>query len=321
MKCIIIYLSGTGNTEKIARSVHQGVNSAAGNCDLVKFKEANQHALIDYDLIGIGCPVWGFTGPPVIKDFIKSMRRVGGKHVFMFSTHGTYGEMFFPAIVPLLKERGMVVIGTYDCYAPCYGSGMPDPYPTAGHPDEIDLREAWDFGVKMVVNSQKIAEGNTLLIPPVPEVEIPDFMSFMKEGAPPVGPPEGAQPQEKPQLILYHADKCNYPKCGLCMDVCPVDGIDLTVKPAVIADPCVGCGEMCAKVCPTGAMEVNPAELDYMAEHARSSLPTLYLPALEKAEAEGNFRRLLPVEEIGTDTPFYKKHNKHPQWIIGKGPV
>ena len=42
-------------------------------------------------------------------------------------------------------------------------------------------------------------------------------------------------------------------------------------------------------------------------------------PLLEEAEAEGRFRRLVPVKDIGYDTPLYKVSNKHPQWVIGKG--
>jgi hypothetical protein len=43
-------------------------------------------------------------------------------------------------------------------------------------------------------------------------------------------------------------------------------------------------------------------------------------PILAEAEAKGRFRRLLPVEKIGFEAPFYKVHHKHPQWVIGKGP-
>jgi flavodoxin/NAD-dependent dihydropyrimidine dehydrogenase PreA subunit len=337
MKCAVIYLSGTGNTEIIAKEIHKGVVEANGSCDLFKFKEVNQHTFINYDLVGFGTALYGFTGPQVVKEFVKDLRLVGGKHIFVFSTHGTYGELFFPDIVPRLQGRGMVVIGTYDCFAPCYGSGYPDPYPTAGHPDEIDLREAREFGKKMVANSLKIAAGDTSLIPPVPvalklDIGPPPGMGEgpppdMGEGPPPdvgEGPPPGAgkgPPESQGDHILYHQEMCNYPKCRLCMDNCPSDGIDLTVTPPAIADPCIGCAEMCAKVCPTGAMEVNPDHLEASAKFHRDSLSFLYYPALELTENTGHFRRLLSVEEVGEDTPFYMKHTKHPQWIVGKGPV
>jgi len=321
MKCAVIYLSGTGNTEKIAKEIHKGVVEVNGSCDLFKFKEVNQHTFTKYDLIGLGSATLGFTGPKIIKDFVKDLRLVGGKHIFVFNTHGTYGDLFFPDLIPRLKRRGMVVIGSYECFAPCYGAGFPDPYPTAGHPDEIDLHEAREFGSRMVENSRKIAAGDTSLIPPVPKVEGSTFI--------PKGPPPGGQSGEPPKPsarsrssnFVYHKEKCRYPKCRLCMDNCPSDAIDLTVTPPVIAKYCIGCAEMCSKVCPTGALEVNPDILEAQAKMHRDSLSFLYLPTLEKAEKEGRFRRLLPVDKIGVNTAFYQTHTKHPQWIVGKGPV
>jgi hypothetical protein len=43
------------------------------------------------------------------------------------------------------------------------------------------------------------------------------------------------------------------------------------------------------------------------------------LQFLEKAEADGHFRRLLPLDQFDPDSPGYKQHTTHPQWIIGKG--
>ena len=85
MKCIIIYFSQTGNTEKIAKQVQAGIIEAAGNCDMVPIKEANPRKLYQYDLIGIASPVMGIE-PPNVTMFIKNMRFVGGKHSFVFNT-------------------------------------------------------------------------------------------------------------------------------------------------------------------------------------------------------------------------------------------
>ena len=49
-------------------------------------------------------------------------------------------------------------------------------------------------------------------------------------------------------------------------------------------------------------------------------VPEFYLERLAIDEKEGLFRRKVPVEEIGWDTPYYKTYNKHPWFIKGKGP-
>ena len=56
MKCVVIYFSLTGNTEKIARAIQTGIRQVAGHCDILPIKEANPRRLRDYDLIGLGNP-------------------------------------------------------------------------------------------------------------------------------------------------------------------------------------------------------------------------------------------------------------------------
>jgi flavodoxin/NAD-dependent dihydropyrimidine dehydrogenase PreA subunit len=307
MKCVIIYFSVTGNTEKIAKAIQAGVKQAAGNCDIIKIKDANPRRLYEYDLIGLGSPIMGLEpDPDNVRAFIKNLWSVGGKHAFVFSTHGANPDPFFPSIVPKLKQRGLVVIGMGDWYGSCYLSETPQPYPTAGHPDEIDFKEAEEFGKEMVERSRRIAAGETRLIPPVPPA-----------------PPSIRVPKELRDIfkssLKFHEEKCVYPKCRLCMDNCPVYGIDLSVKRAVIAKPCISC-DLCSKICPTGAIEADDYYGQRAAQLTQDFVKSELLSHLEKNEAEGRFRRLVPVEKIGWDTSFYKVHNKHPRWIIGKGP-
>lgn len=317
MKCVVIYFSQTGNTEKIARAIHAGVQKAAGHCDLVKIKDANPHRLQQYDLIGIGTPVFGYGEAMNVRAFIKDMKFVGGKHVFAFATHGTHGEYFASSIAPKLKRRGMIVLGVRDWYGNTYIPGAPNPYPTAGHPDEIDCEEAEAFGREMVELSQKIYAGETKLIPPLPKAPAPGRKKML-EALHKLEEARGAVfKHSQTPTDYYNKEKCIYPKCHLCMDNCPMDGIDLTVDPPIIANPCMHC-MFCAKICPTGAMDDN-FFYDTPAEKTWKSVPEFHLDILVKAEAEGRFRRLVPVDKIGLDTPYYKTHNKRPWWVIGKG--
>ena len=115
MKCIIIYFSQTGNTEQIAKSIQAGVKQTAGHCDIVRIKEANPRRLYEYDLIGIGSPIFHWVAPANVISFVNNMRFVGGKHAFAFCTHATTWY-FDESIVPRLKNRGMIAIGTRDWY-------------------------------------------------------------------------------------------------------------------------------------------------------------------------------------------------------------
>ena len=316
MKCIVIYFSQTGNTEKIAKAIQTGVKQTAGHCDIARIKDVNPKALYEYDLIGLGSAVFGGQlGSMAV--FLNNLRFVGGKHAFLFGTHGTitHGGDFFPSAYRRAEKSGLVIIGTGDWYGDCYLLHMPEPYPTAGHPDEIDLKEAENFGREMVVRSWRISAGETDLIPPVPE-------------APPM--PEISLPEGSPEpvgnfasTLKFHKEKCLYPNCRLCMDNCPMEGIDLSVKPPVIAKPCLNC-EFCTRVCPTGALDMDEW-VETTASMVSKGFSFLMLNSLKKAEAEGLFRRLAegknPDEYYSKLENYgFKRHKNHPQWIIGKGP-
>ena len=69
MKCAVIYFSQTGNTEKIAQAIREGVKQIAGNCEIIPFMEANPRQLYKYDLIGLGSPIFSFVEPLNVKLF------------------------------------------------------------------------------------------------------------------------------------------------------------------------------------------------------------------------------------------------------------
>lgn len=306
MKCVVIYYSQTGNTEKIARAIQSGVKQTGSDCDIVKLQDADPRKLYNYDLIGIGSCVLAFV-PENVGTFISNMRSVGGKHFFAFCTHGTHPELYFPDIVRRLKKREAVVIGTHDWYGSVFLPSMPKPYPTDGHPDEIDLQEATEFGREMVEKSGRITAGEKGLIPATP----PWPKDVKKKDLDPA-----ALDPTFASVLKYHKEKCVYPKCRLCVDNCPVYGIDLSLKEPVIAKPCIGC-ELCTRICPTGALESDEFD-EILEELTIKELTRFYIPPLRLAEAEGHFRPLVPYEKMGTGTPIFRSY-KHPQWIIGKG--
>jgi ferredoxin len=235
---------------------------------------------------------------------------VGGKHAFTFCTHGTSYADFYPTLYPALANRGLTVIGTGDWYGDCYLLHMPQPYPTAGHPDAIDLEGAEAFGREMVARSIRIRAGETDLIPAAPAPPAP----------PPTAPPgaNGDAPLvvgSFGRLLKFDKEKCLYPSCTLCMDNCPMHGMDLSVDPPILAKPCLDC-EFCARLCPTGALDMTP----WLEAMDDPTITQKLLDTLVEAEKEGRFRMLIPLSEIDMTCTGYRQYVVHPQWILGKGP-
>lgn len=310
MKCVIIYFSLTGNTEKIAMAIQKGVKKVHDHCDIFPIKEANPRRLYDYDLIGLGSCVIGAKGDPPanVASFIRNMRFLGGKHVFSFCTHCTLGFCYNPNVVRRLKQKGLIPIGWNDWYGHSWGPiHMPTPYPTDGHPDEKDLEEAEEFGKQMAVRSKQIYEGDTGLIPeipPMPHLDLGDDSILYTLGF--------------SNIVKFHKEKCIYPECRLCMENCPMDGIDLTVDPPIIANPCLGC-YFCEQICPTGAFDADESKQEQLAKYIRNFIKEVGMKHLKEAETQGKFVQLIPGEKINWNTPIYRVYDHHPRFIIGKG--
>ena len=116
IKSIVIYYTQTGNTKKIADAIYAGMSPETEHGDIRRLKEIDpEKDLINYDLIGLGGPVWG-DGVPHILKFIDGMSGLDGKHAFAFCTHGTLPRPFLAAVVPALIQRGLTIIGWNDWY-------------------------------------------------------------------------------------------------------------------------------------------------------------------------------------------------------------
>jgi NAD-dependent dihydropyrimidine dehydrogenase PreA subunit len=200
------------------------------------------------------------------------------------------------------------VVGWNDWYGSSWGPiDQATPYPTDGHPDEIDLQEAEEWGREIVWLSQKIYAGQTNLIP---------------EGPPP-SPPVNTGDKSAIRHLHFRTEcrfdraKCLYPKCRLCMDNCPLDGIDLSVDPPILADPCLNC-LFCEQICPTGAILVDEKNQEILFKFHTEAIRNVCLKYLAEDEARSHFRPLIPEKDLKWDTPIFKAYPAHPRFIIGR---
>jgi flavodoxin len=166
MNSLVIYFSQTGNTQKVATAIQSGIKSATGQCDIVKLKEANVANLSRYDLIGLGCPTFAFREPENVTAFIKSLARlpVLGRHCFVFATHGGHPGNVLTSMASKLERVGLKVIGGFNCDGQLYLPFYVTPWFTDGHPDDIDLKLAAEFGADMANKCGKLSKGELVPI-------------------------------------------------------------------------------------------------------------------------------------------------------------
>ena len=248
MRGLVVYYSATGNTKKVAAAIHKGM-SGVMETDLATLKEVSPERAAEYDLIGIGTPIWFFRETANVRQFMYEMPRLDGKLGFVFCSHGTAPQGIFHSMVPFLTKKGLTTIGWGDWYGSVYQVlHAPKPYFTDGHPDDIDLQSAEAFGKDMAERALKIAAGQTDLIPAIPkgrDVPVP-FQSH------PIGEPfPGANPKR-----AINKETCTYPECTMCADVCPINCIKLDEDPPSFGPKCFNCS-LCNRLCPTGAIELQ----------------------------------------------------------------
>ncbi len=95
-----------------------------------------------------------------------------------------------------------------------------------------------------------------------------------------------------------------------------MNAIDFSVTPPVFKRSCEG-DNLCWVLCPEDAVEMINSETTSAGTATQQTTPHdhPFLKLLAEAEAKGRFRRLVPIDKIGWDTPIYKNPN-HPRVVV-----
>lgn len=104
MNAVIIYWSKTGNTEKAAHAIQEGLEQAGAHVVIRQLKKAKDVEDVDffaYDLVCIGFPSYGWLPPSPIEKFLK--------HKFM--KYADAGQVKVGA--PKVPGRNALIFCTY----------------------------------------------------------------------------------------------------------------------------------------------------------------------------------------------------------------
>ncbi|HEC56898.1 MAG TPA: hypothetical protein ENI32_03310 [Candidatus Syntrophoarchaeum butanivorans] len=261
MKSIILYYSQcvTGNTEKIAKRIAEGLRSGGNTCDLIKLRKyARDLELVrtidfhTYDLLGIGVPVYYFHPPYHILHLLEEFPRLDGIKGFLFCTSGGNPGSTLYQMKLVLDKKGLKIIDGCDRWI---GHDVHQMYSrrgghlesSAGHPTEEELEQARRFGERLIEKARD---------PDTPEKT--DFWTRDNESAR-MWTFEGIQ-RWFPEFKL-NKDKCT--RCGKCAEICPVDSIILDPYPRWTKD-CDRC-YICELMCPEKAIECDwSKQCDYI---------------------------------------------------------
>jgi flavodoxin len=164
MRVLVTYYSETGNTEKLAKGIYDGIFFVDKRIAAIK----SVGNIADEDLFFVGFPVQAQSVPLRAEKFLKKIPE--GKKIALFATHGSLRggefavEAFYDAI-GLIRKR--TLLGTFGCRGEVKRDMIErlmrkpeDRYwameaqSAAGHPDQADLEEARQWARWMVMKAQ-----------------------------------------------------------------------------------------------------------------------------------------------------------------------
>jgi len=155
MKIILVYDSRTGNTEKMAHAVAEGIKETGVEPVVRKVDEANVDELLQAQGLILGSPVYYGLPTAKIKAFIDESVKlhgkleglVGGAFCSAGGTH-TGSETTIMALLEALMVHGMIVQGTSSKNH--YGAA------SVGAPDDNDVEVCHRMGERLAKLVKKL---------------------------------------------------------------------------------------------------------------------------------------------------------------------
>ncbi len=263
LKGLIAYFSLGGTTAKVASSIAEGLRAHAFQVDLYNIQGRQPPDIRNYDLLGIGSPVYVFRLPFNVQDYVRSLPHLNHMPAFSFNLYGTYPFDAGQQLRHRLAKRGAWDLGYFSCRGTEYFLG----YLQKGYlfspdnPTSNDLKQAEAFGheifQRMKGKAYTPAETfpSTSLAYRLERLFTPRWFVNLST-----------------RFFKVDSKLCN--NCHLCVKVCPNANIKLDGKgrPKWGRDclACYTCQMKCPQDAITSALNSTGSLLDYNTRHASS---------------------------------------------------
>ena len=137
-KVLVVYVSTTGNTEKMANAIADAAKGAGADVTLKTVGEASVGELAGYDVVAFGSPA---MGAEVLEEaemepfFSEAEGKISGKKVAVFGSYDWGDGEWLRTWEQRRKDAGAEVIATVKAHL---------------EPDDDALAECREFGAKLV---------------------------------------------------------------------------------------------------------------------------------------------------------------------------
>jgi len=228
---IIFCFSGTGNSLAAARSIAEQM----GNTKIVLIADLMQEEKIDldYERVGIVCPAYFSSLPPIVEQFVKKLDFSKAKYVYAVITAGALQGNSFDRLNGLIVEQGGHLDGSFPLQ-------MPGNY--------IAMYGAWPKPIQRYIlkkSKKKIEQISSCVI---------DKKNTAKEIKKEVFKSLNDKMTDYQTLALDFKVSNQCTGCETCANVCPVNNITMVDRRPVFRSNCTRC-MACIQWCPVKAID------------------------------------------------------------------
>ena len=254
MKVLILYFSGTGNTEFIAERIAVSLSDKDCEYSLYSVEDFDPAQLKNYDFLIFGFPVYAHDLPKFLKEYVKELTLPKSRGVIIYSTAGRNGGNAARKTAKLFSELKMIPVFTKEFKMPANDGLLAESknskkvkkiINTDFTKIEVLNKAAEEIAEKAQAYSERQLTNDDLKLPRRkitasfidPTVQL--IFKLLKKWL----------------ASKFRADeKCNL--CGYCEEICPADNIVLKNGEVQFLDKCYLCLR-CINQCPQEAIQIS----------------------------------------------------------------
>lgn len=113
LKSLILYFSGTGNTEKICKLIERSISDIT-EAKVFSIEETKPSDLPEHDVLIIAFPVYALDCPVILRDYIHSLPEVRDRWVYVVCTHAGAPGNAVRRVYKSLARKGYKLLGFFE---------------------------------------------------------------------------------------------------------------------------------------------------------------------------------------------------------------
>jgi ferredoxin len=254
MRLLVLYFSGTGNTDYVAHYLAERLDQPSVAVELRSIEWQPPEKVSAFDLLAFGFPVYAGDAPGFVRTYLEQLPSGSDRGAFVFCTKGAYAASAVKLTLQRLAIRG---------YVPLCGGDVMMP-----GTDGLSMisKDSWMARKALQKDYDQLKDANRLV------GQMNGVLSELMDGRPtqmlrmPLPQQLQMAPSDRLWACLYRATE-NWSRsrlhaneqcegCGLCTRLCPVDNVTLSEGHAQFDDHCILCLR-CLHACPQEAIQIG----------------------------------------------------------------